>query len=118
MCLYEQKKKRKRFFKLRPVHVTTMRSKLFQTWSEEGKIEDETHQDEPGVRRWTVVVGPDRAVSRFRLVKTPEIKTKVSRYTVAELVNFYSSSSPYELNRCDQLNPGCTLTHKVADTVT
>lgn len=55
-----------------------MRSKLFQTWSEEGKVEDETHQDEPGVRCWTVVISPDRAVSRFCLVKTPEIKTKIS----------------------------------------
>lgn len=72
-----------------------MRFKLFQTWSEEGKVEDETHQDEPGVRCWTVVVSPDRAVSRFRLVKTPEIKTKVACDTVSELVNFYSSSSPY-----------------------
>lgn len=69
---------KKKIFKLRLVRVTTMRSKLFQTWSEEGKVEDETHQDEPGVRCWTVVISPDRAVSRLCLVKTPEIKTKVS----------------------------------------
>lgn len=89
VCLYDKKK---RFFKLRLVHVTTIRCKLIQTWSEEGKVEDQTHQDEPGVRCWAVVVSPDRAVSRFCLVKTPEIKTKVSEL-VAELMNFYSSSS-------------------------
>lgn len=47
---------------------------LFQTWSEEGEVEDETHEDEPGVGRWTVVVGPEWAVGRVRLVQTSEIK--------------------------------------------
>lgn len=93
-CLYvymEKKPKKKRFLELRLVHVTTTRRKLIQTWSEEGKVEDETRQDEPGVRCWTVVVGPDRAVSRFRLVKTPEIKTKVSRYSSLHAIQWLNS---------------------------
>lgn len=44
---------------------------LSQTWSKECEVEDEARQDEPGVGRWTVVVGPDRTVSCPRLVGTP-----------------------------------------------
>lgn len=45
--------------------------KWFQTWSKGCKVEDKAHQDEPGVGCWTVVVGPDWAVSRPCLVGTP-----------------------------------------------
>lgn len=51
-------------------------SQLLQTWSEEGEVEDETHQDEPGVGRWTVVVGPKWAVGRVRLVQTSEMENQ------------------------------------------
>lgn len=57
----------------------------FQTWGEECQVEDEGHQDEPGVGCWTVVVGPDGAVGSFCAVGTPgwrkhckEIKTSIS----------------------------------------
>lgn len=43
---------------------------LFRTWCEEGEVEDESRQDEPGVGCGTVVVGPDWPVCRVCLVQT------------------------------------------------
>lgn len=41
------------------------------TWSKECKVEHESQQNEPGVGRWAVVVGPEWATHSFSLVVTP-----------------------------------------------
>lgn len=58
------------------------------TWSEECEVEDEADQDDPGVGRGTVVVGPDGTVSCLRLVGTSGVKMKKEKARYWVRVNF------------------------------
>lgn len=77
----------------RPLAATAQTSIAFicrqTTWSKECKVEDQAQQDDPGVGRGTVVVGPHWAVSCLRLVGTSEReKTNFSNLVCREFYRF------------------------------